>query len=487
MRSPIPWDYSALLLPPEGAMECSTELPCTERHLQVLWLEQKAFSPMLSASKAPIAVIHPGIWNHGPGPDFLHAHIYIGNTSYQGDVELHLSDSGWTQHGHAWDPRYEDVILHVSLEPPLVEKPLLTAQGRRLERAYLAPYLKAPLQTLLNSIDLDLYPSSSHTQPGTCAKALFDTLSQTDTRAFFHSAALWRLQQKRLFLTRFSSDPSMQCVIGMALALGYKQNARSMARLWLDLWPHRQLDKECLFAEALGRCDFFNAHYQKLWGESVYYQTLHRQWQSPRKILSTNEILPIVTAQQRPAHHPVRRLAALICLLQDPALLTFWAQFQALWRMVYEKPITHIKQALLQFLPDYKQPYWSTHYTFETASRPLNLALLGEERREILLINVFFPLLWEELLIDGDVRQQEAFLLLFASWRGPLSQKQRYVTQRFFSCSTSSAMMEDVMMQQGAFQLHSDFCTHYEASCVGCPFVARAQAQQRGVKREEGE
>lgn len=499
MKAPLTWDYSALLTPAEGVTECSllesgdarpTDSPImlTEAHLQVLWLEQTAFSQLHSAQhNLPIEVIHPGIWNQGPGPDFLHAHIRIGDTSYHGAVELHLSDSGWVQHGHNADGRYEEVILHVSYESPSHEKPLLTLQGRQLERVYLAPFLRAPLQTFLRAIDLDLYPLPSHTKPGMCAGALFDTLSQEEACAFFDSAARWRLQQKRLFLTHFSPDPAMQCAVGMAMALGYKHNARAMARLFLNLWPKRHLDQERLFAEALASCHFFNDHYQTLWGKSAYYQMLHQLWQ--KQGTRIEEPLTIVTAQQRPAHHPVRRLAALICLLQDPAILTFWDKFQTLWHTLYEQyllktgrfcnPLTHFKQALIDFLPDYKQLYWSTHYTFETTPRPLNLALLGEERREILLINVFFPLLWYALIAKGDVRQQETFLQLYAAWKGPLSQKQRYVTHRFFSQTPPTDMLSSAMLQQGAFQLHSDFCTHYEASCVGCPFVERARCQVR--------
>lgn len=487
------WDYPALLGPPERLMECAlgnhgdaspaaeANLLCSERHLQILWLEQKAFSALRTANNQPIEVIHPGIWNQGPGPDFLHAHLRINGASYQGPIELHLVDQGWVQHGHDSDPRYEEVILHIALEPPHTQKPLFTQLGRSLERTYLGPFLHTPLQTLLTAIDLDLYPSPSCTKPGDCAIALFETLSPGQIRDFFHSAALWRLRQKRLFLASLSADPSMQCAMGMALGLGYKQNAQAMLKLFLHLWPYRHVEREALLSYALGLCGFFNDHYLTLWKNSLYHQELHKLWTN--SLLPKEQQFPLVTAQQRPAHHPVRRLAALTYMLQDTNLLTTWSRFQELWQSLYKQygPFTaktaKIKQALIGFLPDYKQPYWNTHYTFESQGSAPDLSLLGEERREIILINVFFPLLWYAILLRADPIEKDSFITLFSSWKTVASAKQRYISRRFFASNDPLAPLANSMMEQGAFQLHGDFCTHYEASCVGCPFVARAQEQ----------
>ncbi len=52
----------------------------------------------------------------GPaGPDFLDAVLERANgTRIRGDVELHLRPNGWYAHAHATDPRYNDVVLHVT-------------------------------------------------------------------------------------------------------------------------------------------------------------------------------------------------------------------------------------------------------------------------------------------------------------------------------------------------------------------------------------
>src|SRR5437868_5565612 len=90
----------------------------TERHLQAVWLEQKYFKNLRAVSGEEIRVISPGIWNAEAGPDFLKAHLRIGNCDYKGDIEIHLAESGWYQHRHHEDPRYNNVVFHLSLWKP---------------------------------------------------------------------------------------------------------------------------------------------------------------------------------------------------------------------------------------------------------------------------------------------------------------------------------------------------------------------------------
>ena len=63
----------------EARETSSCSWPLTERHLQILWLEQKLLKNLITNQGESIEVISPGIWNTGPGPDFLKAHLKIGN------------------------------------------------------------------------------------------------------------------------------------------------------------------------------------------------------------------------------------------------------------------------------------------------------------------------------------------------------------------------------------------------------------------------
>lgn len=89
--------------------------PLTERHVQAVWYD-RALRPvnLVTRSGSPVRVVHPGDWNLGPGPDFRGAVLYVGEKRISGDVEVHLSPSGWSAHGHGDDPAYKNVVAHVT-------------------------------------------------------------------------------------------------------------------------------------------------------------------------------------------------------------------------------------------------------------------------------------------------------------------------------------------------------------------------------------
>lgn len=51
----------------------------TERHVQAIWYD-RAFRPsaLYTRRGTPLAVVDPGAWNLGPGPDFLGAVLEVG-------------------------------------------------------------------------------------------------------------------------------------------------------------------------------------------------------------------------------------------------------------------------------------------------------------------------------------------------------------------------------------------------------------------------
>ncbi|HXB09083.1 MAG TPA: DUF2851 family protein [Puia sp.] len=61
----------------------------------------------------PLQIEFPGEPNTDQGPDLRKARIRIGDVRFEGPVELHVRASDWLRHGHAGDPRYQQVILHV--------------------------------------------------------------------------------------------------------------------------------------------------------------------------------------------------------------------------------------------------------------------------------------------------------------------------------------------------------------------------------------
>lgn len=85
-----------------------------ELELQARWAAGDWHGPWIEAAGAPTRVAFAGTWNRGAGPDFRGAILLDREgRARRGDVELHCRPSGWRAHGHAGDPAYAGVALHV--------------------------------------------------------------------------------------------------------------------------------------------------------------------------------------------------------------------------------------------------------------------------------------------------------------------------------------------------------------------------------------
>src|SRR5690606_29567876 len=81
------------------------------------------------------------------GPDFSGARIRFADTSeLTGDVELHLRAADWDAHGHARDPAYDRVILHVVLFPPGARAITTGGRGNEIPVLALLPLLHRALE-----------------------------------------------------------------------------------------------------------------------------------------------------------------------------------------------------------------------------------------------------------------------------------------------------------------------------------------------------
>lgn len=454
--------------------------PLTERHLQILWLEQKLIKNLVTSHGESIEVISPGIWNMAAGPDFLKAHLRIGQQEYRGDIEIHLNGGGWYQHGHHCDVRYNHVILHLSYERSSHLFPIHKENGQQIESCYLNESLVVTPEHLVSVIDLDLYPSKVFPNSGRCAEHLFQSLSEVQIKKLFQSAAYWRLEKKLNALQLTSSTRSLQFAGGIATALGYKSNAGAFLELFNYLLNYRDLPHQELLAIALGCCGFLEEGRKKSWENSTYYQYLRSLWWGRKAEMTHQAHLKL--DRIRPFHHPVRRIAYLAHFLQDPRLEEYWFSTLQVWESAVETttiPFKKLLESLLNIIPVYRDDYWDSHYTFESDVQKKSLPCLGKDVKMHILLNTTLPLLYAMIKDSGDFQKWEKFQQFYASLEINQTSKTRYLHQRFFENQKSEDFFTQAQMAQGAYQLHQDFCMHYEASCKGCPFVERYQAQMR--------
>lgn len=448
----------------------------TERHLQAIWFEQKYFRGLQTTCGKEIRVVSPGIWNAEAGPDFKRAHLIIGEQVYIGDVEIHLADEGWTQHGHHTDGRYDNVILHLSFWLPREDRELKTIQQKTLLKAYLEPYLTIPKARILQLIDLDLYPYKQFLGSGKCAHSLFKKMPCEEAETLFTKAAEWRLTQKRQGLQQRTHDPRMALVTGIAMALGYKRNSEPFCALYQRLTQYAAMEEEALLAYAMGVCGFFSSAFQEKWCGSSYYNQLlagYNELEIPK------EPIKLDLAQVRPLNHPVRRIAYMTKLVGDFSVSRLFQKMEGHWSATWplvqgRKEEKALAWELCSLIPSYEDPYWNFYYTFDKDPQEKFLPLMGAALKEEILVNAFLPLLQEQVTRNGNRLETKAFKRLCLALPAHATGKSKYLSHRFFGETEKGALLKkNAFIQQGAYQLHRDFCVHYEASCEGCPFVDR--------------
>ena len=230
-----------------------------EKLLQKIWLrgDFNRASAVLADGRR-LKIVHPGKWNLLGGPDFADARLRFGNTPERethGDVEVHLRANDWDAHGHARDPAYDRVVLHVVLFPPESGQVTRGAGGREIPVLAVLPLLHRALEEfaadeaveMLANRPLATLPDELGALPASeCA-----TLLQR------HSSARWREKVRfaRLRVERLGWDEACHHV---ALEiLGYRFNRAPMLRIageWpLTRWAERQVEPDSVYtADAEG-------------------------------------------------------------------------------------------------------------------------------------------------------------------------------------------------------------------------------------------
>lgn len=445
----------------------------TERHMQAMWLEQKYFKSLI-INNLSVEVISPGIWNSESGPDFLKAHLKVGNEEWRGDIELHLSQESWYQHGHHTDPHYNQVMLHICYWPAAKEQLTLTSENKPVPVVHMQPALTIPESRILKLIDLDLYPYQHFAGSGKCSHLLFNRLSPEQSQQLLRSAAAWRLKTKLEQLTAKIPNDALRLIGGISMVLGYKHNAESFLRLFEKVLQQRLENEFSLLAYALGISGFFSPHFQDKWKTSPFYQQLVKQY---HMLNSPCPHIFLKLDKTRPANHPARRLAVLVKMIRDPQIWTLESTliflWQSQWNHKQSKDWNNLKQLCMEIIPSYTDEYWDRHYTFEDHDQQKPITLVGEDLKQEILINVGLPLLYANIEKRNNEAEKQAFVQFYSSIPATKTNKSRYLGYRFFGNYNQQVKLTKADLQQGAYQIHRDFCIHFEASCQGCPFVER--------------
>lgn len=322
-----------------------------------------------------IDIIYKGLHNTNAGPDFLNAKVKIGDTTWAGQVEMHVNASAWEQHAHHRDKAYDNVILHVVYE---ADKEVKRADGT------IMPTLA--LKGLINEKVIDQYEdliSNSHWIP--CEK-LLPQVDEFIINSWLDRLTAERLEQKTdpiaTLLKETKNDWQEAFYRMLARYFGLKVNAEPFEALAHSL-PQIIIAKHktsLLQIEALlyGQAGLLESPFK-----DDYPNQLKKEYEFLRH---KHNLTPISASQWkflrlRPANFPTVRLAQLADLLYHSTSL-----FSKVIEATTYKELRNLFNAGVS-------EYWVTHYRFDTESKKKDKHL-GTAAIDLLLINTVIPFIF---------------------------------------------------------------------------------------------
>jgi hypothetical protein len=423
-----------------------------------LWRHQRFDTEDLTTTEGtPVQIFDPGRHNNDAGPDFANAHVRLGDMDWRGDIELHTRSGGWFEHEHHTDPRYDRVVLHVTLRSDMWTGGLLRPDESPLPEIVLAPRLDAPLRSLLHAF---------HTRPDEdalpCAPR-WDEVPAPLIHDWISDLAAQRLRDKMQRLDA-ESTASLEAQLHERLyaGLGYAKNDEPMSTLATRLPPERlrsldsPRDREALHFGVAGLLpdpgDLLDADR----ATADYAMDLRDRFRRLQVGLNLPMMEDTVWTffRLRPNNFPPLRIAQAAAWYDEDGLLSESPLSQLRDALQADAPVDALREALAAT----PSPFWQTHYRLTKSAAEHNPSL-GPSRRNTLLINAVVPV----LLLDAEQRDDTSQARAARAVLRSLSASSDSVVRRFEELGTD---VESAFETQGLHQLYRRYCT--EGRCLDC-------------------
>jgi hypothetical protein len=426
-----------------------------EAELQSRWFAGEFGRVFVTTSGQQVEIVQIGTWNHAAGPDFSEVAVRVGGRLLTGFLELDWDVRDWERHGHAENPAYENVVLHVFFEQPAdVVGFTRTADHREV------PQVRIDLATCPQA---GPPPPPAEARCGRCSFPLRE-LPAARVESLLAAAARQRLERKARRLERLAALHGWDQVLFQELAatLGYRRNQWAMMMLAQRL-PLKLLAAHPAGPEALlfGAAGFLEAQvYEQAPSESkAYLRELWATWWKYRAEFCAVSPPRWSLAGTRPQNHPHRRLGALAQSVRH------WKKIRA----AFEPPGRGAAvdgRALAEVLADLTHPHWDCHFTLASAAAASPLALIGASRVADILANLAFP--YASLRPESAEATWAAYTAVPAALE---NEKSRRAALRLFGRRPDAAdLQKKLCHQQALLQIYEDFCLQDSSDCAKCQF-----------------
>jgi len=440
--------------------------------VQAIWYDQLFRAKDLrTADGVSLKVLSPGWWNRADGPDFRAAQIEFDGRLRTGDVEIHLEASGWRQHGHHLDARYDDVILHVVLDAPENGARAVTASGRPVPVAALRPCLDEDIESLAERLDLEPAGQRLEGTFGRCA-GLVEAYGSGRLLELLHLAGEWRMLFKartlRERMDRAGADQAVyESILSACGFAHFKQHFQAVARA-LPYERARQLAQEdpLLLEAALMQIAGLLPKDPPASESAVPHYARLRGLRNQR--LEGLRALPLEWRRVgvRPINYPERRMAGVARFVARTANSGLVATLDDLWGR--ETKPAELRAEFEKLFPN-ATGFWATHCTWDGKKMTRAVATLGPGRVRSIIGNVFIPVGLALARQRRDRVREERVLAFFAALpQEPDNHIQKVMLPRLFGTGAKPKL--DFRTQQGLLQMFRDWCEP-NPSCRNCSVV----------------
>lgn len=447
----------------------SIRTPVSEHVVQCIWYDQLFSSQGLQTTDGHfLKVLSPGWWNHGEGPDFSGAQIAFDGKLRTGDVEVHIGNTAWRQHGHQADPRYNDVMLEVLLEGSPAMIPPVTASGRTVPVLVLSDFLEEEAGQIADRLTVDDYPYRTEAIVGQCS-GLAGHFGTEFVTNLIGLAGEWRIVSKaRQMRERMDRVGAEQALYEAFLtACGYapfKHHFRMLAQQF-------HYDR----ARQLGRQDPFLLEAALLQLAGLLPDNEHVAPRPPhldrllglkRERFATLRPLSLTWHRVgvRPTNYPERRLAGAAMVLARTAREGLLETLETLWQEE-ETPVKR-RKAFESIFPTATMGFWGNHCTWTGKAMARPSSPLGPDRIRSIIGNVFVPAALAMARQARNRSQEEKVLRFFAALPCEANNHiLKTMVPRILGDSVGIAI--DFRLQQGLLQIYQDWCAT-NPSCHEC-------------------
>jgi hypothetical protein len=446
------YNHTLPILQSKGVNE-NDDFRISEKSVQMIWNKQSYNNDELVDDQGKkYTILKPGTWNREPGPDFKNATITIDQQQLHGDIEIHLKPENWLQHGHQFDPAYNNVILHIVWENPKSKRipeniPVIELSSQLIIAEDKIWELQSP----------DSYSKNQIHPPVECAQQM-NLISDDVLQYTFRAAGLSRLQRKvnsiKLLSSKYGFNQALYTLL--ADAMGYKSNRQPFRQLSLNVSLEQLHGLSELQRKAL------------LWGSSGLLPDYSQAEVHPELLNECKELWDVWWALRqekdqprpnwkrsslRPTNSPERRISALLNILEK-------CDFQP---EIYIEAAIHLLKQGQSPRKYFEQVFaisdpWSKFCNYKTKLTK-ELKLIGKSRQMDIIINVFIP----AMIAKIDESSEEPLLHDIYRFYCSLPKSQDNHTldiarHRFFiPPARMKSVITKAVDQQGVMQLMHDF------------------------------